>query len=77
MNAEHGEENVQVKAHAYVHRIKLMWIKINVDPLSSCGVGFVKTFLPKQTSSQPKLYWVKLLKTCKFSAAVGLLAVWT
>jgi len=20
MNAEHGEENVQVKAHAYVHR---------------------------------------------------------
>jgi len=21
MNAEHGEENVQVKAHAYVHRL--------------------------------------------------------
>jgi len=25
MNAEHGEENVQVKAHAYVHR----WVDRN------------------------------------------------
>jgi len=25
MNAEHGEENVQVKAHAYVHR-RIDWI---------------------------------------------------
>jgi len=25
MNVEHGEENVQVKAHAYVHRIEFKW----------------------------------------------------
>ena len=28
MNAEHGEENVQVKAYAYVHRwVDRIWVK--------------------------------------------------
>ena len=37
MNAEHGEENVQVKPHAYVHR----W----VDRILVKDFGVVRIFL--------------------------------
>ena len=37
MNAEHGEENVQVKPHAYVHR----W----VDRIQVKDFGVVRIFL--------------------------------
>ena len=37
MNVEHGEENVQVKPHAYVHR----W----VDRISVKDSGLVRIFL--------------------------------
>jgi len=40
MNAEHGEENVQVKAHAYVHR----W----VDQIQVKEIGVVRVFLAIQ-----------------------------
>ena len=40
MNAEHGEENVQVKAHAYVHR----W----VDRILVKEIGVVRVFLAMQ-----------------------------
>ena len=37
MNTEHGEENVQVKAHAYVHR----W----VDRIQVKEFGVIRVFL--------------------------------
>ena len=40
MNAEHGEENVQVKAHAYVHR--------RVDQILVMEIGVVRVFLAIQ-----------------------------
>jgi len=40
MNAEHGEENVQVKAHAYVH----WW----VDRIKVKETGAVRVFLAIQ-----------------------------
>ena len=40
MNAEHGEENVQVKAHAYVHR--------RVDRIKVKDFGVGRVFLAIQ-----------------------------
>ena len=40
MNAEHGEENVQLKAHAYVNR----W----VDRIQVKEIGVVRVFLAIQ-----------------------------
>ena len=45
MNAEHGEENVQVKPHAYVHR----W----VDRIKVKDFGVVRIWDTINTTSQP------------------------
>jgi len=49
MNAEHGEENVQVKPHAYVHR--------RVDRM----FGFLTKFLLGICSLRPSIKKVKFL----------------
>jgi len=46
MNAEHGEENIQVKAHAYVHRwMDRIWVK---------EFGVVRVFLATRKNNNKK-----------------------